>query len=197
MRAEKWRELRRYIDEFRIVKEEPLEESNKFLSIKGTRFRLNNGEELIREEYLAKGEPCSASIILPITKSNDIILTVQPRPFLPGGVGIELPAGIIERGENPIITARRELQEETGYRPKRLKGIATFSQSHGMSRGVDHGYIAYDCERVSKQKLDSDEFIRLFLCSFQDVLVLIEKGYIKDANSQLVVEKAKRYIKER
>ena len=197
MRKWKLEELNNSINSFKTVSEIESESEPSFLSIKRNNFKISNGQQITREEFLVKGSPCKASIILPVTVDNEVILTVQPRPFLPGGVGVELPAGLIEEDENPLFSAKRELLEETGYEPKSIQEIITFSQSQGFSRGVDHGYLAEGCKRVSNQRLDDDEFIKLFLCSFYELLELIDMNYIKDANSLLIIERAKKYIKRR
>lgn len=197
MKKSRIEELEKCINSFKIISETESETVPSFLSIKRGEFLIKNGKTISREEFLANGSPCSASIILPITLDNEVILVVQPRPFLVGGVGIELPAGIIEKEEDPLISAERELVEETGYKANEMYEVVKFTQSHGFSRGIDHGYVAFGCQRISEQKLDNYEFIKIFICSFYELLDLVEMDYIKDANSLLVIEKAKKYIKRR
>ena len=135
-----------------------------------------------------------AVVTLPVTKDNEFLLIVQPRPVKEGFL-VEFPAGYVEDKENPLISAKRELIEETGYYSDNIKYLDSFYQDQGCSEAYNYAYLALDCEKVKEQKLDKDEFVRYFLCNYEEVLELVKMGYIKDIQSKYALELSKQYIK--
>ena len=96
--------------------------------------------------------------IIPI-KNNKILLVKQFR--YPFGYIWEIPAGKVEKNENPLKTAKRELLEETGYKGK-FKKIGKFIISPGYSNEVMHFYLAYDIEKVKEFDKKEIKEIRFF-----------------------------------
>lgn len=197
MRKEKEEELKTYIDLLKTYKMELLKEPSSFLSTKKYLCYLNNGKIIIREKLFKGNEDGKASIILPITDQNTVILTIQPRVFTKSTIGISLPAGYVEKNEKHIEAARRELLEETGYDSNKLIEVAEFYQDDGIGAAYNKGFIALNCNKVANQKLDESEFIKYFECTIDELLELYERKYILDGGSQLVIEKSKEYLKER
>ena len=197
MRKEKEEELKSNVDLLKTYKKELLKEPASFLSSQKYRCYLNNGKTIIRENLLKNNEEGKASIILPITDQNTVILTIQPRVFTKTTVGISLPAGYVEKNEKHIEAARRELLEETGYESKNLIEVAEFYQDDGIGGALNKGFVALNCKKVAIQQLDESEFINYFECTIDELLELYERKYILDGGSQLVIEKSKKYLKER
>ena len=197
MRKEKEEELKTYIDLLKTYKMELLKEPSNFLSTKKYLCYLNNGKIIIREKLFKGNEDGKASIILPITDQNTVILTIQPRVFTKSTIGISLPAGYVEKNEKHIEAARRELLEETGYDSTKLIEVAEFYQDDGIGAAYNKGFIALNCNKVANQKLDESEFIKYFECTIDELLELYERKFILDGGSQLVIEKSKEYLKER
>ena len=195
MRKEKIDELNSYIDLLKIKKIEFLDCFSKFLSTEKYVIELNNGEVITREKLLKNGRDGNASIVLPITVNNIVLLVVQPRVFTNCGIGVELPAGYVDADELYEVTARRELFEETGYVPEKVTLLGEFYQDQGCSGAYNKCFLAEGCKKVGEQKLDSSEFIKYFECNVDELFELLEQGYICDLQSQFTIEKAKQYIR--
>lgn len=200
MRKIKLEELKSYIEELKCIsqKEISFKDGDKhFLEIKRYQNALNNGKTITREKLVKNNNTGSAAIILPITEDNQVILIVEPRVFTKSTVGVSIPAGYIENGEEPIMAAKRELLEETGYSSNNLIPLASFYQDTGCSSAYNHAFLALDCIKIEEQHLDNGEYIRYFKCNYDETLELMDMGYIEDANCVLALEKSKKYLKER
>lgn len=195
MRKGKLEELKSYLEELKTIKVTKSKKVSSFLTVENYDYVLNNGRIISREKIMKNGSYGSSAIILPITKENNCLLVIQPRNNTKEGVSVEFPAGYIEKNEESIECARRELEEETGYVPERLELLSSFYQDQGCSSAYNYSYLALNCEKVKDQNLDQDEIIKYFECSFDEVIELEQLGYIKDINSLYTLEKAKQYFK--
>jgi ADP-ribose pyrophosphatase len=102
------------------------------------------------------------------TKNDEIILVEQFRPG-PEKTLLDLPAGKTEVGEKPINVAKRELLEETGYKcQKMIKLGESWQWSYSQSRC--YFFLALNCEKVQKLKLDEDEVITVKLMKLDKYL---------------------------
>lgn len=155
---------------------------------------LNNGQDIIREKIQKAKKDGSAVIVIPVTKDNEIIVTVEPRVFTEKTVGVGFPAGYIEDGEEAHISALRELQEEVGVIPEKLIPLASFYQDEGISSAKNTAYLALGCTEGHEKNPDEGEFVEYFKCSFNDVIKLQKEGFIEGSNSIIAIEKAKKYF---
>lgn len=155
---------------------------------------LNNGEDIIREKIMKARKDGSAVIVIPVTKDNEVIVTVEPRVFTEKTVGVGFPAGYIEDGEEPEVAALRELQEEVGIIPEKLIPLSSFYQDEGISAAKNTAYLALGCAEGYEKNPDEGEFVEYFKCSFNEVLELQKDGYIEGSNSVIAIEKAKPYF---
>jgi ADP-ribose pyrophosphatase len=112
---------------------------------------------------------------------DEVILAKQYR-HAPGQDLLELPAGGLEDGEAPIDTARRELEEETGYTTNNIRQLASFYTAPGFSDELMFLFEATDLT-PGEQQLDEDEFIKVVRVHRDDALAMIGDGRIKDAKT--------------
>ena len=195
MRKEKLDELYGYVELLKTKKKTLLEKTGNFINVEKYLIELNNGEVINREKILKGNSDGNASIILPVTVDGNVILVVQPRVFTRIGVGIELPAGYVDEGEDYEDAARRELFEETGYVPENVRLLGEFYQDQGCSGAYNKSFLAEGCRKIGSQSLDSSEFIKYFECSVDELYELVELGMINDLQSQYTIEKVKQYIR--
>ncbi|UCD73924.1 MAG: NUDIX hydrolase [Phycisphaerales bacterium] len=94
----------------------------------------------------------------------------------------ELPAGKLERGEDPQLAALRELEEETGYRARAIDKLGEFYTSPGFADELIRAFLAEDLEQVG-QCLEAGEDIELERLPLERVLAMIDRGEIRDAKT--------------
>ena len=146
-----------------------------FLTVRKDRIRLPDGTESVREYFRHPG----AVVIIPVLDNGRVLLERQYR-YPNDQVFIELPAGKLEYGEDPLLCAQRELREETGYSASDWQFICTI-----------HNAIAYCDEHLEiflargltpgQQQLDDGEFVELFDLPLEALLDEIRMGRITDA----------------
>ncbi|MCL2175294.1 MAG: NUDIX hydrolase [Treponema sp.] len=78
-------------------------------------------------------------------------------------LSLEFPGGVFEAGEKPEEAAARELYEETGYKPQKIKKIGEFSPNPAIMANRIHFFLAEDLQGGEKQKLDEDEYVEVEL----------------------------------
>ena len=94
---------------------------------------------------------------------------------------LELPAGTLELGEAPEVCAERELQEETGYRPGRLRKLGGFYLAPGYCTEYQTVFL---CTGLSESKLEGDEdVIHVERLSIEAALGCVRDGQIEDAKT--------------
>ena len=121
-----------------------------------------------------------AVAILPLI-GKDIVMVKQHR-YPAKKIMLELPAGTLEKNENPDECARRELIEETGYIPGSLKKMLQFYVAPGYDTEIVHVYLAMNLTK-SEQSLDENEDIEVLKISINNILEMIKENEIDDAKS--------------
>ena len=101
-------------------------------------------------------------------------------------ITLEIPAGLVESNELPIETAKRELQEEIGYKPNKLTYLFDMHASPGFTNDKISLFLAQDLEE-SKLELDEDERLDRVSYSLEDLNKKIENGEITDAKTIVAI----------
>lgn len=155
----------------------------KVISLKVDNVILPNGKESKREIVNHPG----AVAIIPITDEGKIILVEQYRKALERSI-IEIPAGKLEQGESPELTARRELEEETGFGCHELTYVQSFATSPGFADEIIHLYVAKQLYKIEeKAELDEDEFVSLMEVSLEEAEQMVREQQIFDAKTAFAV----------
>lgn len=142
---------------------------------------LPNGGESKREVVHHPG----AVAVIALTESGKIVLVRQFRKALEKEI-YEIPAGKLEKGEAPIDTAMRELEEETGFRAKEFIEIASFYTSPGFS---DEIIYLFEAKQLSKGNLqtDEDEFVEMVEVTLEEAEQMIASKKIHDAKTLFAI----------
>ena len=120
-------------------------------------------------------------VVVPIDKDNNVLLVRQFRYPVDAAL-LELPAGGIEAGEQPVDCVRRELQEEIGFIPGRIDAIGGFYSIPGYGTEYLYAYVVYDLTPSRLVAEDTYE-IEVVKTPLQDIPELIQSGKICDAKS--------------
>ena len=100
---------------------------------------------------------------------------------------LEIPAGKLERGEDPMLAAKRELEEETGLVASELKPLFTLYPTPGYTNEKIYIYEASGVT-LGKQHLDEGEFLNVVFLPIEEVARMIERGEIRDAKTIVAVQ---------
>ncbi|MFN3590758.1 MAG: NUDIX hydrolase [Thermaurantiacus sp.] len=122
-------------------------------------------------EFVKRVRGISAAVILALTDKREIVLVEQHRPPL-GRPCIELPAGLVgdeTDGEDPLASAKRELEEETGFRAGTWEGFGEYASSPGMIGETFHLYRATGLDRVGNGGGTESEGITVHVVPVADV----------------------------
>ena len=139
--------------------------------------RLPNG----LSTYLDIVEHVNAVTILPIDAEGQVWCVRQYR-HPAGGEILELPAGTLEDGEDPMTCAHREIQEEIGMGTGSLQKIGEYYLAPGYSTEFMHVYLAMDLYPSSLPH-DEDEFLTVVRHPLTRVLEFARSGGIQDAKT--------------
>ena len=148
-----------------------------FLKMKRDTVLLPDGQHAVRE-YL---EHPGAVAILAVLDDGRILLERQYRYPIAQAV-IEIPAGKLNAGEDPLLCAQRELQEETGYTAKRWSKIRRIHPVISYSTEFIDIYLAEGLS-PGPARLDEEEFLDVFAAPLEELLHWVEMGKITDVKT--------------
>jgi len=139
--------------------------------------RMPSGRETTRE--IVEHRDCVA--VVAIDGDSNVLLVNQFRKAV-GKELLEIPAGGIDPGEDPVAAVRREMQEETGYLPQKLEKLGGFYSTPGYCTEYLYLYLATDLT-PSQLYAEDTESIRLIRAPISQIPSLISSGSICDAKS--------------
>ena len=122
-----------------------------------------------------------ASAVVPFLDRDQVVLLRQFR-HAAGGVIWEVPAGKLDRGEDPAVCAVRELEEETGYRAGRVVQTGHVLTTPGFTDEKIHLFCAYDLV-PGPARPEAHEVLRSEVVGLERALLMIERGEIVDGKS--------------
>ena len=149
----------------------------KMINLRVDTVRLPNSKEAIREVVEHPG----AVAVVPILPDGRVIMVRQYRYPIKQNL-LEIPAGKLDKNEQPEDCAIRELEEETGYCCCRLRHLTSIWTAPGFSDEVIHIYAAEDLIE-KKQQLDDDEFLQVEIYNKDDLQNMIRNGIISDSKT--------------
>ena len=135
------------------------------------------GRKVKREMIEHRG----AAAMFAFDEDNKVILVKQHR--FPHGYVLEIPAGTLEKGEKPLKCAFRELEEETGYRAKKMTSLITYYPSIGYNTEVIHCFVASGLKKIADLSLDDDEILSVVKIDLKKLLGMIKTGKIQDSKT--------------
>jgi len=150
----------------------------KIVNLRVDQVRLPNGREASREVV----EHAPAVAVVALDRDQNVLLVRQYRYPVQKEV-LEIPAGLVEAGEEPLAAAQRELAEETGRRARHWQLLFSIYSSPGFTDEQLHLFLAQDLEPAGGQHLDEDEFIKVAKVPLAQIPEMIRRGEICDAKS--------------
>lgn len=156
-----------------------------YLGINKFEVVLEDGSTRKVEQITKKGGNGDAVVIFPITKDGKYVMVIESRPNTNEEVEIAFPAGMIDDGEEPIVSAKRELLEETGYESDNLVEMEWHYQDQGCSKAVIHTFLATDCIKVTDNIGEGTEHLDCVLVDIEDIEKYMKDNIISSANSKI------------
>lgn len=146
--------------------------------------RLPDGGKAVRE-YL---DHPGAVAVVPVLKPgpDPSLLFVRQHRYPVGETTLEIPAGKLDKGENPLPCVYRELEEETGYKPRRVEKLLSYWPTPAFANEIIHIYVA---DRLVRGRFnpDEDEIIEPVIVTLSRALQLIRQGRIKDSKTLIAL----------
>lgn len=153
----------------------------RFIEARVDRVRYPSGRVHTRDIILHPG-----AVVLAARLARDRWVLVRQYRHAARDLLWEFPAGKIDRGESAARCARRELAEEIGYLPKRLKRLVTFYPSPGVLTERMHLYLAQDLVKKTPL-LDDDEINAVRVLPLAKLERLASGGRIRDGKTLLAI----------
>jgi len=161
-------------------------------SVTHDHVQLPSGKSTVRDVVRHGG----SAAVVPIVEPDKVLLIKQWR-FAVGEYLWEIPAGTIEDGESPEECARRELEEETGYKETALVAAGSFYTTPGFCDETMHLYLAFGCRLAGACSLDEDEdIVHRELFGIGQALDMADRGEIRDAKTLIGLTVAVRAVHE-
>jgi ADP-ribose pyrophosphatase len=164
--------------------------SGRVFSVEVHSVTLPNGHESRREIVRHYGGAC----VLALDSSFNVAMVHQYRKAFERDL-VEIPAGKLEPGEDPLSCARRELAEETGLTANVIEHLITFYPSPGYSSEILTIFTATGLIKGTAQP-DEGEFVFFEMIPLDDLLERVDRGEIRDAKTMIALLSTERRLKK-
>lgn len=146
--------------------------------IKVDQIEYNSGNLGIREVIVHNG----GAVVVPVLENGKIILVKQYRyPF--NEWMYELPAGKLEKGEDPFVCATRELTEETGYTTNAITPLGKIYTSPGFCNEILYIYLAQNLKSGEHNREEGEQGMEIYEFTLSEINDMITSGKIVDAKT--------------
>ena len=151
----------------------------RFLKVEQDQVQAPDGKIYVREYIMHPG----AAMMIPLLENGNVVMVHQYRHAVKQ-VFLEFPAGKRDHGEETLLTAKRELKEETGYDAKDWKFLTTIHPVIGYSNEHIDLFLARDLT-LSDRKLDHGEFLEVVEIKPQELMSYVRDGKVSDVKTQI------------
>lgn len=148
---------------------------------------LNDGSIRMCEQITKNKDSGNAVVIVPITVDGKFLMIIESRPNTKESIALEFPAGMVDKDEDFVVAAKRELLEETGYEADDVYELEWHYQDQGCSNAIITTYVALGCRKVQEQNLDADEKLVSMEMTYEEILELMKQeksSILNDANTK-------------
>ena len=155
------------------------------------KVELPDGKEAIREIVRHPGAVC----VIPVTDEGDVIMVKQYR-YAFETVMLEIPAGKLEPGENPLEAVKRELEEESGLVAGKIEYMGEIFTTVAIFDEKIHAYLATELV-FNNAHPDEDEFLEVEKIPLKKLVEMVMNGEIRDSKTQICILKADKLLSQR
>ncbi len=154
----------------------------RFLNVDIETIRNPAGQEIELELIRHPGAAAVVPLLSDKTSSDPQVLLIRQYRYAADGIIWEIPAGVLEPGEDPVDCARRELAEETGATADRVEHLTSIYTTPGFTDEKIHLFLASGIQ-VSEPHREPDEYIEVAARPLSAVLEMIREGEIIDGKT--------------
>jgi ADP-ribose diphosphatase len=162
----------------------------KIFDLKVDHILYKSGNKGVRETAVHAG----GAVVVPLKNDGKIIFVSQFRYPINDRV-IELPAGKLDKGEDPQECAIRELEEETGYKTNRIDKLASIATTPGFCSEILHIFLARNLTPGNHKREEGEQDMKIMEYVFGEAQNLILSGKIYDAKTITGIYLAEKYLK--
>ena len=173
---------------FKLVKSDFLFKGKVF-DVKVDEIEYDSGNKGIREIAVHPG----GAVVVAVKDDGKIIMVNQFRYPLQKKI-FELPAGKLDYNEDPYKCAVRELEEETGYKAKKVEKLGQIYTTPGFCTEILHIYLAKELIQGDHNREEGEQGMEIFELSKQEIEEKIIKGEITDSKTICGIYLAQKYI---
>lgn len=162
------------------IHDERLVDDTRRLDLRIAHVELPDGVQF--EQYVLRMP--KAAIAVPTNEAGDSVLMIWRHRFIVDRWTWELPGGYVDPGEDPAVCAAREVEEETGWRPRIVRPLGSFQPLVGTADFENILFLAEGCEPTEKTP-DINETVKTEWIALETILDRIARGEIIGAAAQI------------